>query len=105
MDIMQTGIKRHKISLTAFVLLVMIGRVLHLHYERHTLYKQLVTKYDTSPQDKRMSNADVIRLLGDNGIHVTKEQFKQWVGVVDDEGDGFDESELMEALEMFDDFG
>jgi tRNA A-37 threonylcarbamoyl transferase component Bud32 len=67
------------------------------------MWMQILSVYDTDSTSPTLTSTDVARFLKDSGVNVTNDQLKLWLGNVDDEKDGFDQSELMKIVNVFDD--
>lgn len=87
------------------VFFVLVGRLWHLHYERNQLWGRIKQNYQVDRTSKNLRSGEVARFLRDNGVNLTKEQFVEWFGNVDNEGDGFDQEELSDVAEILDDLG
>lgn len=100
---MLPSLKKPRYQIATVLFTVVIGRIWYLHFERHRLLGQLLAKYDDD-NNRRLKTSQVISFLKSQNVHVTQEQFHQWASYVDVENDGYDEGELLQIAEIFDDF-
>eukprot|EP00397_Hematodinium_sp_SG-2012_P038199 GEMP01041517.1.p1 GENE.GEMP01041517.1~~GEMP01041517.1.p1 ORF type:complete len:339 (+),score=47.87 GEMP01041517.1:185-1201(+) len=79
---------------------VLVGRIWFFHNQNQVLSKRLHQLYDKN-RNMKLEVAELISFLGDHGVELTEAQQKLWIQDVDDEKDGFDESETNEVLTLF----
>lgn len=92
-------------SLSGLLFFILLSRVIKLHLDRRHLVSTLVAKYEEGTRkDGKLTQGEVVKFLADNGVVLTQEQFAQWAGDIDATGDGFDNGELIQASQIFEDF-
>jgi len=95
----QMKIALHLIVISFFVGLA--ARLWYFHQHNERMSKATHHLYDKN-RNMRLEVAELLPFLKDHGIELTESQRKMWVDQVDDEGDGFDESETHEVFRLFD---
>jgi len=93
--------RRNLVGIGIFILLV--SRVAYLHYERNNLWEEILSKYDSDKANPRLNSMDLIQFLQDSGVNVTQSQLQSWLGSIDNEQDGYDEQEVLQVVDFFDD--
>jgi len=93
-----------KIALHLIVISLFVGlaaRLWYFHEQNQLMSRGIHDLYDKN-RNMRLEVAELLPFLKDHGIELTESQRKLWIDQVDDEGDGFDESETHEVFRLFD---
>jgi len=76
---------------------VVLGRTVYNHLREQRLLSELMGTFDLG-RDQHLNAAEMVRLLGANGVDISGDQVRKFFGRVDDEGDGFDNEELAQIM-------
>uniref|UniRef100_A0A7S4RB94 Protein kinase domain-containing protein n=1 Tax=Alexandrium monilatum TaxID=311494 RepID=A0A7S4RB94_9DINO len=78
---------------------LMVSRMAYNHLNEMRLTGELLSTFDLG-HDKLLSTLELGRLLHEHGVDVSGEQVQKLFGKVDDEGNGFDFSELADIIRI-----
>lgn len=81
------------------IFVILLSRSVWLWQSEHRLVDELMHAFDNG-QDDRLSTLEMEAMLRANGVNITKDQLQSIFGIVDDEGDGYDEAETSAIVDM-----
>mmetsp|Transcript_72944 Transcript_72944/g.152280 ORF Transcript_72944/g.152280 Transcript_72944/m.152280 type:complete len:661 (-) Transcript_72944:334-2316(-) len=81
------------------IFVVLLARAFWLYRMERWLVDELMQAFDIG-QDQRLSTNEMVFMLRESGVNITKDQLHDIFGSVDNEGDGYDEDETASILYM-----